>query len=125
MVCDRTPRYGESYDEMVRRCYWSYLRVYAPGNSELVEAAGLRDPFSEVGERGTTVFAGHFVVSPAQQHVVTLRYRLPSDLELPYRLFVRKQAGTFAVALHVTAGACQWDTDLARDRTFTCPDESH
>ena len=121
-VCDRTPRYGESYVEMVQRCYWSYLRIYAPGGSELLETSGLKKPLSETGERGTAVFAGHFVLSPSQQHVVTVRYRLPPDLAQPYRLFVRKQAGTFATPLHVTAGACAWDTDLSRDGTFTCPE---
>ena len=110
------------YVEMVQRCYWSYLRIYAPGGSELLETSGLKKPLSETGERGTAVFAGHFVLSPSQQHVVTVRYRLPLDLAQPYRLFVRKQAGTFATPLHVTAGACAWDTDLSRDRTFTCPE---
>lgn len=122
-VCDRAPRYGDSYEEMVSRCYWSYLRVYGPGESELLEATGLRGAFADAGERGTTVFAGHFVLSPSQQQVVTLRYRLPADLAQPYRLFVRKQAGTSAVPLRVTVGACQWETDLSRDRTFDCLDE--
>ncbi len=120
-VCDRTPRYGESYAEMVQRCYWAYLRIYAPGGSELLDIDGLKKPLSEVGERGTAVFAGHFVLPPSQQHVVTVRYRLPADLAQPYRLFVRKQAGTFAPPLHVSIAACRWDTELSRDRAFTCP----
>ncbi len=106
-VCDRSPRYGDSYDEMIRRCYWSYLRVYAPGGSELLDSAGLTHAETDLGERGATVFAGDFTLRPTEQHIVTLRYRLPADLQMPastpasastltpYRLFVRKQAGTW------------------------------
>ncbi len=124
-VCDRSPRYGDSYDEMIRRCYWGYLRVYAPGGSELLDSAGLNRAETDLGERGTAVFAGDFVLRPIEQHIVTLRYRLPTDLYpasalAPYRLFVRKQAGTLAPPLLVEALGCRWETDLAQDRTFVC-----
>ena len=89
----------------INRCYWDYLRVYAPGGSELLAADGLNRPAAEQGERGTTVFAGSFALRPGDQHVVTLRYRLPADMPAaPYRLFVRKQAGTLAPPLPVTVG---------------------
>jgi hypothetical protein len=39
--CDRTPRYGDSYDDLIQRCYWDYLRVYA-GWHRAREADGLR-----------------------------------------------------------------------------------
>ncbi len=120
-ICDRTPRYGDSYDELTRRCYWDYLRVYAPGGSELLAAEGLLQAATEEGERGTTVFAGDFALRPGDQRVVTLRYRLPAEVAAaPYRLFVRKQAGTPAPPLAVAAGACRWETDLAQDRSFAC-----
>ena len=58
---------------------------------------------------------------PGDQHVVTLRYRLPEDIPTsPYRLFVRKQAGTLAPPLTVEAGECRWVTDLSVDRVFVC-----
>jgi hypothetical protein len=119
--CDRTPRYGDSYDDLIRRCYWDYLRVYAAGGSELINAEGLERPTTERGEHGTTVFAGAFVLKPAEQRVITLRYRLPAAITSdPYRLVVRKQAGTLAVPLSVDAGACRWTTDLAQDQAFVC-----
>ena len=107
-LCDRAPRYGDSYDALINRCYWDYLRVYAPGGSELLGADGLNRPAAEQGERGTTVFTGSFSLRPGDQHVVTLRYRLPQDIAdvTPYRLFVRKQAGTLALPLTVTAAGC-------------------
>jgi hypothetical protein len=120
-ICDRAARYGNSYDALINRCYWDYLRVYAPGGSELLDADGLNQPAVEPGERGTTVFAGSFALRPGDQHVVTLRYRLPEDvLSSPYRLFVRKQAGTLAPSLTVDIGTCHWATDLEQDRGFEC-----
>lgn len=120
-ICDRAPRYGDSYDALVHRCYWDYLRVYAPGGSELLAAEGLNRTTAEAGERGATVFAGDFSLQPGDQHVVTLRYRLPAAVPAdPYRLTVRKQAGTLAVPLAIAAGACRWATDLGQDRAVAC-----
>ena len=104
-ICDRAPRYGDSYDALINRCYWDFVRVYAPGGSELLAADGLNRPAAEQGEHRTTVFTGSFSLRPGDQHVVTLRYRLPTDIPTsPYRLFVRKQAGTLATPLTVEAG---------------------
>lgn len=120
--CDRAPRYGSSYDDLIRRCYWDYLRVYAPAGSELLSADGVKHATAEPGEQGTTVITGDFVLRPGEQNRVTLRYHLPfvagSD---PYRLDVRKQAGTLSPPLHVVVGQCQWKGTLGRDRTFECP----
>ena len=106
---------------MTARCYWDYLRVYAPAGSEMVAAEGLERTKTERGEGNTTVFSGEFVLKPGESHEVVLRYRLPNSVAAePYRLFVRKQAGTAAPPLRVQAGACLWQTDLARDREFEC-----
>lgn len=121
-ICDRTPRYGASYNEMVRRCYWNYVRVYAPADSELIEAKGIERPATEPGERNTTVFAGAFSLRPGEQHVVRLVYRPgPSVSLLPYALTVRKQAGAPPWPLHVDVGRCKWDDWLYTDRFFECP----
>jgi len=124
-LCDRAPRYGDSYDALINRCYWDYLRVYVPAGSELLATDGLNRPASGQGERRTTVFTGSFSLRPGEQHVVTLRYRLPQDSPTsPYRLFVRKQAGTLAPPLTVTAPGCAWTGNLAIDRTFVCSGET-
>jgi len=123
-ICDRTSRYGDSYDALIRRCYWDYLRVYTPGGSELLAAEGLNHAAAEPGERGTTVLTGDFSLKPGAQLVVTLRYRLPADLPAsPYRLSVRKQAGTGALPLSISAGKCRWESDLGQDRVFACDRE--
>ena len=123
-ICDRAPRYGDSYDALINRCYWDFVRVYAPAGSELLTADGLNRPAAEQGEHGTTTFTGSFSLRPGDQQVVTLRYRLPEDIpSSPYRLFVRKQAGTLALPLQVDAGGCTWATDLRVDRVFACDGE--
>jgi hypothetical protein len=120
-ACDRVPRYGSSYDDMINRCHWNYLRVYVPGDSNLVSAEGITGASTEVGEGGATVLAGSFMLRPTESHVVQFRYRLPKSLASgPYQLFVRKQAGTPAVPLAIRAGACRWESNLARDRRFEC-----
>jgi hypothetical protein len=119
--CDRTPRYGSSYDDLIQRCFWDYLRVYVPAGSELLVADGLRRATAAPGEQNTTVLAGDFVLRPSEQHTVTLRYRLPIAAgNAPYRLDVRKQAGTLAPPLSVAVGQCQWSSVLDRDHTFEC-----
>ena len=122
--CDRTPRYGDTYDDLIDRCYYDYLRVYTPRGSELIDGDGLEGLAKERGERGAVLFAGAFVLRPGGQYTVTVRYRLPEWLAaLPYRLLVRKQAGTVAPALRVETDACQWETDLGQDRVFVCDEE--
>jgi hypothetical protein len=120
-ICDRTPRYGDSYDALIQRCYWEYLRVYAPGGSELLAAEGINHAATEPGERGTTLFTGDFALRPGDQQTVTLSYRLPASVPVkPYRLAVRKQAGTLALPLQVEVGGCRRTTDLGVDRVFEC-----
>jgi hypothetical protein len=120
-VCDRNAGYGPTYEDLARRCYWNYLRVYAPGGSELLEASGLNDAAAEAAERGTTSFTGDFTLKPGETHAVTLRYRLPDSVgTTPYWLLARKQAGAAAVPLTVTAGACREETALAQDIRFEC-----
>jgi hypothetical protein len=120
--CDRAPRYGSSYDDLIRRCYWDYLRVYVPAGSELLSADGVKHAAAEPGEQGTTVITGDFVLRPDEQKRVTLRYHFPFIAgSEPYRLDVRKQAGTLSPPLYVVVGQCQWKSTLDRDRAFECP----
>ena len=119
--CDRAPRYGKSYDDMIHRCHWDYLRVYVPAGATLTSAEGLQEATTDTGENNTTVFAGDLMLQPGQTQRVTLRYRLPVGVDAqPYRLAVRVQGGTLAPPLRVQAGSCRWETDLARDRAFEC-----
>ncbi len=95
--CLHRPEYGRTYEDMTRRCYWDYVRVYVPEGARLIQAKGL-DPVSiEVGpgEKGTTVFAGIFVMRPGTQRRLEFTYALPPSIvkEGVYRLRIQKQPG--------------------------------
>jgi hypothetical protein len=103
--CDLTPRYGDSYADLIERCYFDYVRVYAPAGSKLVEVTGV-DPESvstQRGERRTQVFSGYFILPPGESNVVTFTYTLPPSFSPEaYRLLVQRQAGTQPLPLTVT-----------------------
>ncbi len=123
--CVQEAAYPPTYQEMMEGCYWDYLRVYVPEQSQLIEgpelalpegslraresgAAGTRLPIS-VGpaEAGKNVFASFFVVAPGEHRKMVYQYRMPLTILLErdsasaYRLFVQKQPGTLAVPLRV------------------------
>ena len=103
--CIHEQTYGATYEDMMNRCYWDYVRVHVPGGSELKEAVGF-DPGSTeslAGERGTQVFTGFFVLAPGEAREIVLRYDLPPTVVADgiYHLRVQKQPGTGAIPLRV------------------------
>ncbi len=105
--CDLTPRYGETYNDLIERCYFNYVRVYAPAGSTLIEATGVDPDSVEVqrGERRTQVFTGYFILPPREQNVVTFTYSLPATLTSDaYQLLVQRQSGTKPLPVTVTVG---------------------
>lgn len=96
--CRHEARYGDTYEDMARRCYFNYVRVYVPGGAALVAADGFEpDTVTTLpGERGTTVLAGYVVVPAGQERQVSFTYDLPPRTAGPqaYHLAVQKQAGT-------------------------------
>jgi hypothetical protein len=110
--CDQTPRYGNSYDDMIARCAFIYPRLYVPGGSSLIETTGVPTDTvtSQRGEQGTTVFSGYLVIEPNSSATVTWRYALPDEVAMSpdgYRLVVQRQAGSgpLALSLNTPAGA--------------------
>ncbi|MBI1293506.1 DUF4012 domain-containing protein [bacterium] len=96
-LCNRRARYGDTYQEMMRRCYFNYVRIYTPRGSELQSTSGLEDGSqeSQPGEASTTVFAGYFVLKPGESHTIQFTYRLPAEIQLDnYRLILQRQSGS-------------------------------
>lgn len=96
-LCNRRARYGDTYQEMMRRCYFNYVRIYTPRGSELQATSGLEEGSqeSQPGEAGTTVFAGYFVLKPGESHTVQFTYRLPAAIQPEtYRLILQRQSGS-------------------------------
>jgi hypothetical protein len=117
------------YEDLAARCYWDYLRVLAPGGSELVDwrtqptpaewmLSGIGDDgavASSPGEGGTQTFSTFLVVPIGGQRETFLRYRLAAGALThdqhgwQYRLRIQKQPGTgalpFIVRIRMPRGA--------------------
>jgi hypothetical protein len=117
--CAPQPRYGATYADLIARCYFNYLRVYAPAGSTLVDATGveLEQVGSRRGEAGTQEFSTYFVVAPGAQRTVTLSYRLPAAVAPEdYRLLVLRQAGTAPLPVELDIDGERTTTTLTGGR---------
>ncbi len=96
-ICDQSPRYGASYDEMAARCYFDYVRLHVPGGSRLLSVTGLETDsiISARSEKGTERFGGYFVMLPGTEHTVSFTYELPDHITPEnYALTIQRQSGT-------------------------------
>lgn len=123
-VCIQEARYGESYAEMMDRCYWDYVRVYVPPGSRLLAGPELEAPAGSLLARsGTPVTAlamdegssselaewrAFFDLAPGQQRTLAFDYALPAGvLEqgaeglVGYQFLAQKQPGTARVPLQL------------------------
>jgi len=106
--CDKEAQYEPTYEALIDKCYWDYVRVYAPSGSTLLAVEGA-DEYEVAGqEKGKTVFAAYFVLAPGESRQITFRYILPDtvlaakeSLDVHYLLQVQKQPGTSAIPLLV------------------------
>jgi hypothetical protein len=127
-VCVHESRYGETYQDMMDRCYWDYIRVFVPSGAELLQREGLEDGDLAEPEQGRAVMDGLLVLPPGETREVVFRYRLPAQVVSgdTYHLYVQKQSGTWGVPLHVVVKhgektLAAFQTDLETDREFTVP----
>jgi len=121
--CQHQPPYtGDlTYDAIMHRCYYDYLRAYVPAGSTLRAALphpipgeyllrGEPDDGQAVtldGEVGKTVFAQFFVVEYGQTLTTRFEYDLPRVARLDegrwyYTLVIQKQPGTGSTPLSLT-----------------------
>lgn len=121
-VCDQTPHYEDSYEEMMQRCYYDYVRLFVPAGSELLGSSGLQDGTvsSARGEGGAQLFSGYFILAPGARNTVIFQYQLPPTIKPDaYTLLVRRQAGSgplpFTAAINgqviettIRAGTFNW-----------------
>lgn len=127
--CIQESRYGESYADMMERCYWNYLRVYVPKGSRL--QSGLEVPLPPgsllarhdasslpvqpisptISVDGWEVWTAFFDLPAMEERVLVFDYQLPRDILITdsrdpkglshYRLRIQKQPGTEAIPLGV------------------------
>ncbi|MGD2206293.1 MAG: DUF4012 domain-containing protein, partial [Anaerolineae bacterium] len=125
-ACIQESRLGDSYADLMERCYWDYVRVYAPGGSQLLEGPAIPLPSGSLLARlgddpptpplsptltvgGWDVWTAFFDLAPDSEITLNFDYQLPSwvlDYEpgglTRYHLWVQKQPGTKAVPFELT-----------------------
>ncbi|HNS52564.1 MAG TPA: DUF4012 domain-containing protein [Anaerolineae bacterium] len=101
-ACIHEPRYGDSYADLMDRCYWDYLRVYLPPDSKVIEVRGSDTPPEIYQESGRTVVGMSFLLETGQARAIQVRYShsLPGSSDR-YSLLVQKQAGALNHQLRV------------------------
>jgi hypothetical protein len=124
-TCVQESRYGDTYADMMDRCYWDYVRAYVPAGSELLSGPDLSLPVGSLLARndaaslprtihptlavdGWSVWAAFFDLPPMEEVRLVWDYQLPlevlrrgADGSYHYRLRVQKQAGTVQVPLRL------------------------
>ena len=93
--CVHVPRYLAGYVDLQNGCYWNYMRVLVPGDSEPLRVKGLPAPVKDIPEQGRAVFGGYFVLPRGKSQTVRFEYRLPPTVvdESRYTLRLEKQPG--------------------------------
>jgi hypothetical protein len=144
IACIHESYWEATYDMMMNRCYFNYLRLYAPEGSTLIADEDGNDMEFAGVESGKQVWATWLVVAPQEKPQVAVGYYQPRPVlarvgdNWEYRLTVQKQPGTDTTPLHITvslpAGArvisaspaptsiagnvVQFESNLATDQEF-------
>jgi hypothetical protein len=125
VACVHQASYGSAvYEDLQTRCYWDYVRVYAPSGASFLGGSLPPTPAeylltaqdepgtwtAALAERGTTEFSGIFVLPTGGEADLRLAYRLPAEVLLDrpdgsriYSLRLSKQPGTEGMLVEVTA----------------------
>ena len=111
--------------------YATYMRVYVPLGSELIDQAGWTEPWSPGPAYGKTEFPGFLVVPRGQTRTVVLHYVVPPNVFSwsaghRYKLLVVHQPGSIprhiVVKVHWDGGSYNTVFSSARwDRTLSLP----
>lgn len=122
--CQPDLKYPPTYQQMIERCYWDYIRVYAHPQAVLQEASAIPIPASALlsgeAEDGAVtmggdpfghwrVFSGLMLLPTGSRQERYWRWRLPATVieqrlgTLNYRLHLHKQAGAtpYPVTVHL------------------------
>jgi LPXTG-site transpeptidase (sortase) family protein len=112
---------GSYESNWIDACYWTYLRVYVPAGSELIDAEPSDWPAGSLWRRanpvapspsihvgrdptGKEIFGVLVVVPPGERRTVRFDYVLPPSTWRPtagYRLYFQKQSGTIEMPAEV------------------------
>ncbi len=109
----------EKHDGWLNSVLPSWLRIYVPEGSELIDIQGLEDSVDPYTELGKTVFAGKYSLRPEGVVKITVTYKLPFKASNDvYNLLVQKQSGTDAPLHIITLGKQSEELFLRTDKEF-------
>ena len=79
-----------------------YTRLYVPKNSEIIEVSGIEKKDILITQKqGKTLFEYFFpTVIRGQQEQVSIRYKVPKNVQNNYQLFLQKQPGILNSSFH-------------------------
>jgi len=123
--CEHRAQYLDSYEALTQQCYWNYVRVLAPAESQLLTLEGVESAVETERESGRISWGALVVVPPGEERTVCAAYRLPASVvrteggRQVYRLTVQKQAGTVDVPLQVRVRLPQGAGDIAGESLWT------
>jgi len=109
------------YGAFLKR-FRDWVRVYAPGGSELISVEGSADDTKEIeGEMGKSVFTGYLELGPGESGVMTFKYYLPEGavVEGVYDLYIQKQSGIDSEVHTVTVGGTTETFEVSKDLEYT------
>ena len=110
----------EKHDGWLNSVLPSWVRVYVPEGSELIDVQGLEESIDPYNELGKTVFAGQYSLRPEGVVKIIYTYKLPYKAEgETYDLLVQKQPGTDMPLHIITLGKQSEELFLRTDKEFS------
>lgn len=93
-ACILRPTYAPTYAEMQQGCYWNYVRLLVPRQSELISVAGDVEVRADAPVGNRAVFSGYLVLPRGATRTVRVEYRLPPLMTgSGYALHLESQPG--------------------------------
>ncbi len=106
----------QSQDGWLNSVLPTWIRIYVPKGSQLIEADGFEEKAEPMEELGKTVFSGGFKLRPQGVVTLKLKYKLPFKVDDEYKLYLQKQPGLDAPLYTVTVNRQNEELFLKTDR---------
>lgn len=106
------------FNQIYNRGYQSYIRIYVPLGSRLINSSGSLLGVNQGQDLGKTFFAGYLAVPPQAKTNFTIKYELPQEIlaDSQYRLLIQKQPGESDVKYEIQLGDQKEEFTLLADR---------
>lgn len=113
----------QPYNTWLNSILRTYIRIYVPERSKLIEAKGSDDPVNTLADEGLkkTYFEAFLQVRPQNSRVISFEYTLPQKVtEKTYPLLIQKQPGAkdhhYVIKIN---GSTKAEFDLTSDKELS------